>query len=197
MKLLIVNTLYHPYKIGGAEMSVKALAEKLKSLGAEVAILTLAESNCKDKINGIMVWRLKIKNLFWPFNQGNNSGLKKLLWHKKDIYNRGYDNDINVILDSFNPDIMLTNNLSGFSIRIWDIAKSRNIKIVHVIRDYYLQCPKTTKFKNGHNCSSLCISCKLLSYRKKVASINVDYVVGISNHVLQDHLNYGILKRLE
>ncbi len=33
MKILIINNLYYPYKVGGAEVSVQILAEELKNQG--------------------------------------------------------------------------------------------------------------------------------------------------------------------
>ncbi|TXE12998.1 glycosyltransferase [Seonamhaeicola algicola] len=191
MKILIVNTLYYPYKVGGAEISVQALAENLKKHGATVAVLTLGESEEKEDVNGITVWRLKIENVFWPFSGAKQSTLSKVKWHYNDVYNKRYDFKVTSILNSFKPQVMFTNNLGGFSVRLWVLAKSRNIKVVHTIRDYYLQCPKTTKFNGEHNCLQLCTSCKLYAAKKKKASVLIDYVVGISQYVLQDHLENG------
>lgn len=197
MKLLIVNTLYHPYKVGGAEISVQALAEKLKKRGATVAVLTLGESEGKEEVNGIIVWRLKIENVFWPFSDAKQSTLNKVKWHFNDVYNKRYDAKVTTILNSFKPHVMFTNNLGGFSVRLWDLAKSKNIKVVHTIRDYYLQCPKTTKFNGEHNCVQLCTSCKLYAIKKKKVSAGIDYVVGISRYVLQDHLENGYFQQVK
>lgn len=196
MKVLIVNTLYHPYKVGGAEISVQALAEEFNLLGITVGVLTLGESDDFEVINNISIWRLKLENIFWPFNNQLKSSLSKLRWHAKDANNKGYDKKIKSIFESYKPDILFTNNLSGFSTRIWELAKHKNIKIVHTLRDYYLQCPKTTKFKNKHNCESLCLDCKVLTAIKKRNSAKVDYVIGISNFVLQDHLKQGYFKNV-
>lgn len=190
----MVNTLYSPYRVGGAEISVEALAGEFKSLGVEVAVLTLGEIDRFDIIDTIPVWQLKIRNIFWPFNKVEVNSLKRAIWHFKDIYNKGYDKKILDLFDVFKPDIVFTNNLGGFSVRVWELAKLKKIKTIHTIRDYYLQCPKTTKFKSGHNCIELCKDCKLLSYIKKKTSRKVDYVIGISDYVLQDHLNQGYFK---
>tara|TARA_R110002049_G_scaffold51245_4_gene145065 strand:- start:3559 stop:4725 length:1167 start_codon:yes stop_codon:yes gene_type:complete len=197
MKILIVNTLYSPYKIGGAEISVQALAEEFNLLGITVGVLTLGESDDFEVINNISIWRLKLENIFWPFNNQLKSSLLKLRWHAKDANNKGYDKKIKSIFESYKPDILFTNNLSGFSTRIWELAKPQKIKVVHTIRDYYLQCPKTTKFKNGNNCDSLCLECKVLTALKKRNSTKIDYVVGISNFVLQDHLKQGYFKNVK
>ena len=151
MKVLIVNTLYYPYKIGGAEISVQSLAEEFSLLGISVGVLTLGEADNFEVVNNISIWRLKIENIFWPFNNQSKNTILKLKWHTKDLNNKGYDSKIKAIFESFKPGILFTNNISGFSTRIWKLANIQNIKIVHTIRDYYLQCPKTTKYKNDKN----------------------------------------------
>lgn len=197
MKILIVNTLYSPYKVGGAEISVQTLAEEFSSLGVSVGILTLGKEDNHSNLNDVLIWRLKIENNFWPFDDNNKSTINKLLWHINDSNNKKYDDKIKNIFNVFKPDILFTNNLSGFSTRVWSLAKNNNIKIVHTIRDYYLQCPKTTKFKKGYNCNSLCLDCKVLTNIKKRNSAKIDYVVGISNFVLQDHLKQGYFKNVK
>lgn len=196
MNILIVNNLYHPNKIGGAEMSVKALAEGFISSGMKVSVLTLGESDKFYQVNDVDVWQFKIENLYWPFNSQNKNTILKLGWHINDINNKSYDKKIKNVFDIIKPQILFTNNLSGFSTRIWHLAKSHNIKIIHTIRDYYLQCPKTTKFKRGRNCDSLCLDCKILTTLKKNNSNKIDYVVGISEFVLQDHLKEGYFKNV-
>jgi glycosyltransferase involved in cell wall biosynthesis len=110
--------------------------------------------------------------------------------------NNKYNKSIKSILNSFNPDIFFTNNLSGFSTNIWSIARELNIKVVHTLRDYYLQCSKTTKFKNGENCKNICLDCNLLSIIKKRNSQSIDFLVGISKYILEDHKNHGFFKEV-
>ncbi|WP_299213010.1 glycosyltransferase family 4 protein [uncultured Aquimarina sp.] len=193
MKVLIVNTLYQPYKVGGAEISVRAIAEGMEKKGIEVAVLTLGEKTEKTSINNVSVYRLKIKNIFWPFDQVNYSKIKKLKWHFTDIYNKGYNKNINEIINEFHPDVIHTNNLTGFSVAIWDIAKNKEIKVVHTLRDYYLQCPKTNKFKNN-SCTKQCNECMFFSKIKKAKSHLVDSVIGISNFILKDHIEEGYFR---
>lgn len=191
MKILIFNTLYTPYKVGGAELSVQSLAEGLAKRGCDVGVVTLGEQNEVRKLNGVRVWRLKIDNLFWPFTASQKGGVKKLIWHAKDIFNKSYKKPIQEIISEFHPNIIHTNNLAGFSVFVWDIAKKNKIKTVHTIRDYYLQCLKTTKFRNNRSCQQRCLECKLFSSYKKRASNQVDVVVGLSNYVLEDHVSNG------
>ena len=45
MKIVVFNTLYYPYQIGGAEKSVKTLSEEFFNLGNEVLVITLGEKD--------------------------------------------------------------------------------------------------------------------------------------------------------
>ena len=46
LRILIFNTLYYPYKIGGAEISVKNLAEQLaKDASVRVGVITIGEKD--------------------------------------------------------------------------------------------------------------------------------------------------------
>ncbi|MCL7752801.1 glycosyltransferase family 4 protein [Polaribacter sp. Z022] len=196
MKISIINTLYPPYTIGGAEKSVQALAENFLLLGHEVSVITLGEKTSVKEINNVSVNTLKIENIYFPFKEGAKSTTQKIIWHTNDVNNKKYDKNITAILKSFNPDVLFTNNISGFSTRVWKIARKMNIKTIHTLRDYYLQCPKTTKFKNKKNCDKLCFDCKLLSIRKKEDSHNVDFLIGISNFILKDHICNGYFKNV-
>ncbi|HBV2294953.1 TPA: glycosyltransferase family 4 protein, partial [Klebsiella pneumoniae] len=45
MNIILVNTLYYPYKIGGAEVSVQILAESLIEKGHSVTVVSIHEHN--------------------------------------------------------------------------------------------------------------------------------------------------------
>lgn len=191
MRILIFNTLYYPYKVGGAEISVQDLAENLVENGIKVGVVTLGENKEKTIVNGVIIWRLELQNIFWPFSQETVTTFARLKWHKRDIYNTKYQKDVLKIFSEFKPDIVHTNNLAGFSVAIWDMAYNKNIKVVHTLRDYYLQCPRTTKFKGKNLCSKQCLECNLLSVKKKKTSQKVHGLIGISKHILKDHVSKG------
>ena len=63
LRILIFNTLYYPYKIGGAEISVKNLAEQLaKDASVRVGVITIGEKDDCFILNNVEVWRVKIEN---------------------------------------------------------------------------------------------------------------------------------------
>ncbi|SDU24245.1 Glycosyltransferase involved in cell wall bisynthesis [Polaribacter sp. Hel1_33_78] len=197
MKIAIINTLYAPNKVGGAEKSVQALAENFSALGNDIIVICLGKEDVSYKLNGVTIYTVKIKNDYWPFDTANKSSFEKLKWHLKDASNNKYNDFLHNLFLSYKPDVLFTNNISGFSTKVWRTASNLNIKIVHTLRDYYLQCPKTTKFKGNLNCLTLCNDCKLLSLPKKKDSSKINYLIGISNYILNDHIDKGYFNGVE
>ena len=190
-KILIINTLYAPLKVGGAENSVRLMAEDLVKKDFDVTLLTLKDPDStvrKETINGVKVERIKLLNLYWPFNQVKHNFICKFLWHFIDIFNIPMFFKVYFFIKKLNPSIVHTNNIQGFSVSIWFACKILRKKIIHTTRDYYLLCANTMRYKNSKRCTKSCLSCSFLSYPKKVASKLVDVDVGISEFILKKHL---------
>lgn len=195
MKILIINEYYTPNIQGGAEISCQLLAESLVKMGHEVFVITTSDKNEFKIHNGVSVYYEKIKNLYWPHLNNPGNG-RKTIWHLIDLYNIFVGARIAELLCKIKPDILHTNVISGFSCIVWKISKRYRIPVVHTLRDYYLLCYKATMFNHGKICMELCKLCKYTSYIKRMASLNVNAVVGISNFVLTKHLDYGFFKNV-
>lgn len=189
MKIIIFNTLYYPYQIGGAERSVQLLAESLNNNGDEVTVVTLHDGNDVEQVNynGVDVVKLPLLNSYWPW--GDVQGrLTKLFWHIRDIYNNKM---LEVITNRFaneTYDVVHTNNLCGFSVAVWEWAKERNFPIVHTARDYYLMNPNAKLFRKGENHSPKTIDSLAFSFIKKREARKVTKFVGISQYIKKLHV---------
>jgi len=190
-KILIINSLYYPNITGGAERSVQLLAEGLKNAGLEPVIISTAETDSVEYVNGIRVYYLRIPNLYWMRDAKKQPPYKKPFWHLIDSYNPTASSRLTGIILTEKPDLVHTNNLAGFSVAAWSAAKKQGIPIVHTIRDHYLLCPNSTMYKNDRNCDTQCLSCELYSLPRKTLSALVDAVVGVSRFILDKHLHYG------
>lgn len=190
MRILIFNTNYYPNISGGAEISTQLLAETLYTLGNDVWVCTIADSEKRELVNGVNVVYTNYRNVYWAF-EGTRSKWKKSIWHILDIYNIRFAGFLRKLIDEIKPDIIHTNNICGFSSIVWHQAKSMGVPVVHTLRDYYLLCYKSTMFKNGRPCTQQCFDCKLSSMVPKMISQDIDGVVGISRFVLDKHLEYG------
>src|SRR5690554_4972515 len=187
MKIVILNTLYHPYKIGGAEVSVQLLAESLADTGHSVSVISLHEAaECIDHLNGVTLYRLPLRNLYWPFS-GNPSRPRRLLWHLLDIYNPLARADVSRLLKQIQPDVLHTNNLAGFSVAVWDAARALGIPVMHTSRDYYLIHPNCMLYAGNQHQSPDSLSARLFSVIKKRRSQRVGKYVAVSDHVRALH----------
>ncbi|CAI0779702.1 Spore coat protein SA [Serratia proteamaculans] len=189
MKVLIFNTLYYPYQIGGAERSVQLLAESLNNGGDEVTVVTLHDGNKIEEINhnGVNVIKFPLANFYWPWGYSKN-GIIKLLWHIHDIYNVKMEKVVAEFLKNKNFDVVHTNNLCGFSVSAWHWATKQGFPIVHTARDYYLLNPNAKLFRKGKNHSPRTIDSLLFSLIKKKAACKVTQFVGISQYIKDLHV---------
>lgn len=190
MKILFVNTLYSPIQVGGAEVSVQTMAEEMAKSGHRAFVLTLGYEPSVREVNGVEVITIKTKNLYHIEQAGGQPAYKKLIWHLLDSSNFLYRNEVTQILERIKPDIVNTNNIQGFSPYIWKIVKSRNIPLVHTMRDYYLLCHTTSMYKGCTDCTGLCAPCKLTHSIKHRFLYLPDAYIGISQFILEQHRLY-------
>lgn len=192
--ILIVNQLYPPYVVGGAEKSVSLLAEALARAGNRVIVACLSQgTEREDEVrNGVTVVRLPLDNLYWAFDNTQKPGpLKRVLWHLRDRWNQKAARRFAAVVDEFKPEVVHTNNLMGFSIAVWKVLKDRGIPVVHTLRDYSLLCGRATLFRRNHICEQRCSDCKALTSNRRDRSLLVDEVASNSDFVIREHLRYG------
>lgn len=196
-KVLFFSSLYYPQVIGGAEKVAQMLAEQLSLHDFDVAVVTTCDQAAKDEvvdtINAINVYRLKIENIYYPFNSNeDHSILAKAWWHLKDLNNKEMAAKIRKIIAAVKPDLICTHSLTGISDCVWRLAKKEfNLPVVHVLHDHYQLCPWATMYRNKRSCKKQCFICKVASWKKKLLTKYVDALVGVSNYILQRHLEYG------
>jgi len=198
LHILIINTLYPPQQVGGAEKSVALLAEGLSHTGDKVTVITLHPKTVEtcEMLNGVHVYRLPIDNQYWPFTEKRQPAPRRILWHLQDMWNCRAAARVGRILDIEKPDVVHTNNLTGFSAAIWREVKRRNICLVHTMRDYYLVCAKSSLFREGKMCEQRCISCKLMTLGGRLMSSSVDTVVSNSQYTLMAHTSHGYFRNV-
>jgi len=195
MRIIYINSFYDPYIPGGAEITLKNLAEGMQNKRHEVMIITLWEGkNIKeDYINNIKVVRLPIKNIYFPFKLRPNV-LKRNLWHLIEVYNPFVINNLKSIIDYFKPDIISVHNTQGWSAPVlWKFLKRNEFPFIQVLHDQYLLCP-TNMFKNNQICQQQCNVCKTLRFMYKKNSNFVTGAVGVSKFILNRLKSYGYFK---
>ena len=194
LNILYTNTSYHPHVGGGAEVMLRAMAEGMAARGHTVSALVSADADARDSVNGIEVHRLKQRNVYWSFPQEARPTWKRMLWHGIDSNNLLMARPIREVMQKVQPDVIVSNNLSGLSVAVWQQAQRLKIPVVHVMHDYYLICPSVTMFKGGRICETACASCKVFRHPHAALSNKVTAVLAVSQSILKTHLAAGLFK---
>lgn len=195
MKILIVNTFYYPNMQGGAEQSVKLLAENLTKKGHEVAIYCADSQNGErtvENIQGIMVYRCTAGNfnLFkYSYQKNCVNAVEKVMQKLRCYYNPACVRDFLDICEKFCPDVIHTNTLYGIPFSIWKAASQKQIPVVHTIRDTAILSP----VQYGHKVNPLVLK----FYRKYICRISsyVDAVTAPSAYTLNTSLAVGAFRK--
>jgi glycosyltransferase involved in cell wall biosynthesis len=193
LRIVLINNLYTPNLIGGAERSVQSLAEALVKIGCDVTVICLDRRYHVEIINGVRVYYLKLFNCYWPFTHKRNKFLK-YVWQLLDCYNIFMAIRVYGILRKENIDIVNTHNLAGFSVAVWSAVNMLKLPLVHTIRDYYLICPRASMYVDGCNCNKQCNICKLSTYQKLKLSSRIKNIIGISGYIADKHTTHGYFK---
>ncbi|RCW48871.1 glycosyltransferase family 4 protein [Paenibacillus prosopidis] len=194
MKIVIVNSLYSPHIIGGAEISTQILAETLDTV-AEVHVLTTGGQKrnagiTSELINGIKVHRVPYNNLYWIGDTENRGKLHKVARRLLDFYNPVQIRTVTNLLKEIKPDLVHTQNLSGFGAGIWTAFFKAGVPIVHTLRDYSLISPVSSPISNP-------LIARLYRLTSLGFSKRVSAVVGISSHILNRHTESGLFPNAE
>ena len=193
MKIALINEKYHPDVSGGAEKSVKVLADALRARGVTPEVVTLsprAEARV-DGVDGVRVHYLASRNFFWPFDGRRRARWRMWAYHARDAVNAAMAADVMRVLDGMRPDLVHTNNLSGLGVPPWRALEARSLPVVHTLRDYFLMCPFSTRFRTGRDCERPCLECAPFAAAGRRRSRRVDAVVGNSRDILDGHLAAG------
>jgi glycosyltransferase involved in cell wall biosynthesis len=193
--VVVLNTMFPPPYVGGAERSVEALCLDLVSAGFRVTVLALKGEGAADvtDVNGVTVIRLRIPNLFWKWGaRRRRPRLLEALWNVVDLSSLVGRLRTGRTAKKLRPDVIVTNNISGWAYGPWVYAAHANVPLVHVVRDYNLLCVRSNLMRNGL-CESICAKCRP---RRDASQRNWPggTVVGISRRVIELHQQHGLFK---
>ncbi|SFJ15796.1 glycosyltransferase family 4 protein [Bradyrhizobium sp. cf659] len=196
MKILITSSLYPtplaPKVVGGAETFVRRLAETLVGQNDSVEVIRAASvSNQQmETCNGIDVYSAPVHNIYFPFAKQHSAPVRGI-WHAIEDWQQ-MSELVAARIKAFKPDILHSNNLSGLTTAVWRTAAELGIPVLHTLHDYYLTCPRCSRFSDGHACEASCMSCQLLTFRRRGATRHLDAVVGVSQRILDIHTGLGL-----
>ena len=196
MRVLITSSIYPtpqaPKVVGGAEIFVRRLAESLVDKGDSVEVIRAASApnQAVETCNGIDVYSAPVRNVYFPFSK-HHSAPVRAVWHAVEDWQQT-SQLVAERIRAFKPDILHSNNLSGLTAGVWKTASDLGIPILHTLHDYYLTCPRCSRFSNGSACTHTCVSCKILTVSRRSTTKHLDAVVGVSQRILDIHTQFGL-----
>ena len=118
MKILFFNSLYQPNIIGGAERSTQLLVEEIAKHTNHIPVLvtTTNKEDYIDYVNGVKVYYLNYRQIYWMYYSKQKPIYVKPLWHLIDIINPFIMNQVDRIIKKEHPTLVHTNNLSGIQL---------------------------------------------------------------------------------
>jgi len=160
MKICLISNLYPPYILGGAEVYVQRIAEKLAQ-EYQVIVITQqpfsGSSSLKAKAkleNGIKVYRFYPLNLYFTYYSVRAPKLKLPFWHLLNLWNPHPYYVIKGILEKEKPDVVHSHITSGFSLSVYSAIKSSGYPHIHTCHGYALLSPWSALMRGGKMLSS-------------------------------------------
>ncbi len=195
MKILLVNSLYAPLAVGGAELSVQALAEEIVVAGHQASVLTLrpaAEQGPIARPSGtVQVIEHELSGP-WVFDSSWHSAptLQRMGFHAAEAARPHVTRAMRQVLHEVQPDIVNTHNIAGFGTSVWMPV---SVPLIHSMHDYYLLCPRTLMYRNARQCDEMCADCRLATIPRRHSRRRPDGFTAVSAHLRDVHRSNGYL----
>lgn len=199
MKITFCANRFPPNVVGGAEVTVHALAVELKRRGHDISVLTLSNTRKGERTtrDGLDVHVLPNLNVYNQFHHGQRGRFIKMLFGIVDVFNPLMFALTWWRLKTLTPDVLCTHTLKGIGPALWVAARLRGLPVVHVNHDYWLLCPRSTMFADDQACVTPCGQCKAAARPKAWLSRMVDRAVSVSRFVDERHRAAGFFPRSE
>ncbi len=183
---MLLNSLYPPIVVGGAEQSVAELARDLSSSGSHVGVLTLSRPGTTprlDRDGTVEVFRIPLASVVWPFGPFTERRWQRGVRSLLEVLNPIMAFRVWAVLRRWRPDVLHTNNVAGFTAVVWPVARLLGIPIVHTTRDYYMSCVGSVRFRKGRPCEEQCPRCRVVTWPRRRLFGLVSRGVGISEFI--------------
>ena len=196
MRVLVTTSLYPtpqaPKVVGGAEIFVRKLVEGFVASGDSVEVIRAASAPDQqaESCDDVDIYSEPVSNIYLPFTEQHSAPMRGV-WHAVEDWRRS-TKLVAARIKAFKPDILHSNNLSGLTTAVWNAASDHGIPIVHTLHDYYLTCPRCSRFSHGRTCTHTCFSCKILTVSRRTATRQLSAIVGVSQRILDIHTELGL-----
>ena len=195
MKITIITNLYPPFVRGGAEYLAHQVAGECARQGHTVSIITTVPWQVVRSFrtqlqveDNLRVYRFYPLNLYHYLSAVKMPLWIRFFWQIKNMFNWPAALVIKHILQTEQPDVVISFNLIGVSFLVPWVVSNLKIKHIHTLHDVQLLHPSGL-FLWGESRNSLPerIYQKITRWLFKEISV----VVSPSQWLLQEHLNAG------
>lgn len=200
MRILIVSTFYYPNMKGGAEQSIKLLAENLVKRNHEVGVFCIDAKEAvpqSEQYQGVKVFRHTAGNFNlykFSYDKKNVGKLEKVYQKLVCYYNQKTLREFREVLSQFQPDVIHTNSTYGMSQFVWKAAYQLHISVVHTIRDTAIVSPVTY----GHAVNGLVLKahrCYVKSLTKYVTAVTAPSEYTLNTSLINHNFRNAIVKK--
>lgn len=198
MKILLLNSWYYPNLRGGAEHSVKLLAENFAKRGHEVAVFTIDSEKRKmveEHINDVTVYRgtggaYDIRKAY----RSNKPLMESIKNKYLEIRNYSIIKELSRVNVMFAPDVVHINCIAGMSMSAVLYFRLKRVPIVYTLRDYFLDSPRNIIEKVPWTRLPQKLPLALYRWYTRKKSACVDAVTAPSAFTLNYYLDCGYFK---
>lgn len=187
LRIWVFSDLFPPHVRGGAELSTNSLVQSLVALGARVCVFTSSPEGAAvlQSGDGFSIARSTPLAVSVSPYAGTRRAIDKVLWQGSRFLDSLYE-DVTSI-SPFDPDVVITSNVSFFGSSIWAKIRKKNIPIIHIVRDFYSICSRGTRSIAGVACKKTCFGCGVTKSIRGAGVANLSGVVFISKFLLNVH----------
>jgi glycosyltransferase involved in cell wall biosynthesis len=187
MKIMFVSTRYRPNEVGGAEETVRLLAEGVVRAGDRAVVVSLAPDGVPQErvINGVHVYYVPLFNVFFPHQSKRQSAWRKVLWQVVEAWNPVMAARLGRIADREAPDLIHIHNTLGFTCAIWPALARRGLPMLQTLHDHYAACTNSVMYRSNINCARRCLRCRVFCWPRVRLSRHVDGLTSVSARLWQ------------
>jgi glycosyltransferase involved in cell wall biosynthesis len=196
MKICLINNLFKPFNVGGAENVVETIAKLLVNAGHDVRVLTIGVAGLKEiSLDGYKLVQLENKFIYHRINSQQQNILKKMLWHWQNVFSFMHAQQVEDYFLDWQPDLVWTHNLSGFGWQVVKVINKFALRHWHELHDFQLINPLGTfLYKQKKQLNKLPIHLAVYSWLAKNIFNKIDLVISPSEFLLTSHQNFNFFK---
>ncbi len=157
--------------MGGAEMAAHSLARWLTADGHRVHVLTSAPDVAEEKMEespfGFTIERRFFWNVYQVYEANQNNPLMKMVWHLNDHVHLRTEGIAGEVIARFQPDLINTHDLQGIGYNLLRAVGRSGVPCLQVLHDFGMICINMNCFRNGHECASHHLPCRVSAALKQ------------------------------